>query len=204
MKGAIFIEYERPKLLQHFTEQVHRRFGWSESARSNRTSRRQCFSPPDGAKNYSDILKFSNQQGFTLMGCRVDQGTDDSVDMNRFCKDIVLDGTFGIGVGGNQVLTIKGGCKNIWVTGTSHGNRVEIGNWSDQTYDLSENILVNLTSVNGQPIMVSIGRAKNVSLQGNCKKDTFGSLKLTAYWWIKWIVRKILCIKVGQSGPSWL
>lgn len=162
------------------------------------------FSPPDGAKNYSDILKFSNQQGFTLMGCRVDQGTDDSVDMNRFCKDIVLDGTFGIGVGGNQVLTIKGGCKNIWVTGTSHGNRVEIGNWSDQTYDLSENILVNLTSVNGQPIMVSIGRAKNVSLQGNCKKDTFGSLKLTAYWWIKWIVRKILCIKVGQSGPSWL
>lgn len=162
------------------------------------------FSPPDGAENYSDILKFSNQQGFTILGCKVDQGKEDAVDMNRGCEDIILDGEFGIGAGGSQVITVKGGCKNIWVTGISHGSRIEIGNWSDQTYNYSENIVLNLRSTNGSTIKVSIGRAKNVSLQGDCKKDTFGSLKLTAYWWIKWIVRKILGIKVGQSGPSWL
>ena len=75
---------------------------------------------------------------------------------------------------------------------------------SIQTYNYNENIVLNLRSTNGSTIKVSIGRAKNVSLQGDCKKDTFGSLKLTAYWWIKWIVRKILGIKVGQSGSSWL
>lgn len=162
------------------------------------------FSPADGAKNYSDILKFSNQQNFTLMGCAVDQGSEDSVDMNKFCRNITLDGQFGVGGGGSQVITIKGGCDTIWVTGISYGNRVEIGNWSDQTYDKSRNIVLNLTSSNGKPINVSIGRAENVSCQVDCKKDLFGSLKITMYWWLKWIIRKILGIKVGQSGPSWL
>lgn len=162
------------------------------------------FRPLDGAKNYSDILKFSDQQGFTLIGCQVDQGKEDSVDINNFCREITLDGKFGIGGGGNQVITIKGGCDTVWVTGTSYGNRIEIGNWSDQTYNKSKNIVLNIASANGQPIKVYIGRAENVSCQGNCKKDTFGSLKITAYWWFKWIIRRILGIKVGQSGPSWL
>jgi len=162
------------------------------------------FSPSDGAKNYADILKFSNQQGFTLMGCQVDQGREDSVDMNRFCREITLDGHFGLGGGGDQVITIKGGCDTIWVTGVAYGNRIEIGNWSDQTYDKSRNIVLNLSAANEQPIKVSVGRAENVSCQGDCKKDMFGSLTITVYWWLKWIVRKILGIKVGQSGPSWM
>jgi hypothetical protein len=39
---------------------------------------------------------------------------------------------------------------------------------------------------------------------GDCEKLYWESAKLTAYWWIKWMVRKISGIKQGERGPSWL
>ena len=159
---------------------------------------------PLKASVYTDILKFSNQQHFAVENCKVSQGKEDSVDINNKCKDILLTGEFGIGGGGSQVITVKGGSSDIYIIGTSHGNKIEIGNWSDQTYDISQHISLNLVSTNGKKIQVSIGRATNVTLLGDCKKNYFGSMKIKMYWWLKWFVRKLSGIKVGQSGPSWL
>lgn len=159
---------------------------------------------PSNAASYSDILKFSNQQNYVLENAKVAQGKEDSVDINNNCSNIILSGEFGIGGGGTQVMTIKGHSTNINIVGTSHGNKIEIGNWSDQTYDISENITLNVTSVNGKPIMVAIGHAANVNLLGDCKKDTFSGIFISIYWWVKRIVRGILRIPVGVSGPSWL
>ena len=159
---------------------------------------------PPSASTYSDILKFSNQQNYVLENAKVAQGKEDSVDINNNCSNIILSGEFGIGGGGTQVMTIKGHSTNINIVGTSHGNRIEIGNWSDQSYDVSENITLNINSVNGKPIMVAVGRATNIKLLGDCKKDLMRGILISAYWWIKRMVRVILRIPIGVSGPSWL
>lgn len=165
---------------------------------------------PDNPSIYNDILKFSGAANVSLLnGVVVAQGKEDSVDMNRFCTNITLQGDFGMGnVQGNSAFTIKGGSKDIQLFGTIHNRNketdVDIGNWSDQTYDESTNISVHVNHADGKPVRVRIGRASNITLGENCKEDKFGSLQLKAYWWFKWLVRKILGIKVGQSGPSWL
>jgi hypothetical protein len=125
------------------------------------------------------------------------------------CSNIVLKGDFGVnGWKGLHAFTIKGGSSNIHISGLIHSRGsetdVDIGGWSDQTYNKSTNIFVDVKHIDGKPVRVRIGRATNVTLGAGCKEDKLGSLGLTAYWWFKWTVRKILGIKVGESGPSWL
>lgn len=163
---------------------------------------------PANPGQYNDILKLSNKQGLSLTNVQVSHGQEDCVDINNHCANITLQGEFGVEGSGRQCFTIKGESKDIFISGVIHtpGNStdVEIGNWSDQSYGLSSNIHVDLRRADGKPVRVRIGRAENVQLGANCKKDVIGSLLMTAYWWLKWTVRKISGIKVGEKGPSWL
>jgi hypothetical protein len=159
---------------------------------------------PDHSLQYDDILKFSGVREVTALELTVAQGREDSVDMNNGCSDIDLRGDFGYGGGGNQVITIKGGSKNISIFGCLHSRGketdVDIGNWSDQSYNKSEVVRLNLVHVDGKPVRVRIGRAKGVELIGKYEVSKFENFKLVAYWWIKWCVRKLKGIKVGESG----
>lgn len=143
---------------------------------------------PDNPERYSDILKLSHIDGLSLSGIRVIQGREDAVDIN-ICRNVTLAGEFGGGsVNGSQVFTVKGGSKNITLSGTCHGHRIEIGNWSDQSNDLTENVTLNLRSIDGKPINVSVGRGRNVKVSGDCRISALGSVLLKLYWWFKRIV----------------
>lgn len=134
---------------------------------------------------YSDILKFSNRQSFSLTNVYVSQGKEDSVDINNRCSNITLQGNFAIEGYGKQVFTIKGGSKDIFISGVieNPGNHtdVEIGNWSDQSKEKTTNVQLNLRRMDGKPVRVIIGHASNITLGGNCKKDVWGSLLLQVY-----------------------
>lgn len=170
---------------------------------------------PDSPGSYASIAKFSGAKGIKLSDVNFSQGRENSVDINNGANNIELSGHFGrLDINNSeafipdQVITIKGGSKNVIVRGIihSHGDRceIQIGNWSDQSYDNSTNITLDLTSSDGKPVIVQVGHAKNVTLLGDCKLDKWGSLKLKAYWWLKRIVRAVMRIPVGTKGPSWM
>lgn len=150
---------------------------------------------PENPEDYSDILKFSNRQGFSLTDVQVAHGDEDCVDINNHCSNITLQGRFGVKGLGSQCFTIKGGSENIFVSGVIQtpgtSTDVEIGNWSDQSYNKSSNIHIDLRRADGKPVRVRIGRAENVHLGANCKKDILGSIGLTIYWWAKWAFVKV-------------
>lgn len=168
---------------------------------------------PENPSQYAAILKASgSDKGIWIDSPVIAQGHENAIDINNRSKNIKYsNATIGAtGENGDQVITIKGGSTDIQITGVLHtrGNRqsvdVDVGNWSDQSYNNSERITLNLTHVDGKKINVRIGRAKNVILLGSCKQMVFASLVLKAYWWFKWLVRKVLKIPVGTKGPSWL
>lgn len=142
------------------------------------------FMPAD-ASQYSDILKFSGRQMFSLTNAKVSQGREDCVDINNKCANITVQGMFAVDGSGKQVLTIKGESRDIFISGVivKPGSKtdVEIGNWSDQSKKKSTNIHVDLRRADGKPVRVVIGHADNVHLGPNCKKDAWKSFLLTVY-----------------------
>jgi hypothetical protein len=166
---------------------------------------------PEKPEEFSDIFKVSQNRAPVLVeNAVISQGHEDAIDINNRCNDVtLLNATIGVTGKGDQAITIKGGSRKIRISGVLHSRSkskvdVDIGNWSDQSYNLSEDIELNLTHIDGKPVNVRIGRAKNIKLSGSCKKMVIASILLKAYWWLKWAVRKVLKIPVGQKGPSWL
>jgi hypothetical protein len=166
---------------------------------------------PEKPEEFSDIFKVSQNKAPVLVeNAVISQGHEDAIDINNRCNDVtLLNATIGVTGKGDQAITIKGGSRKIRISGVLHSRSkskvdVDIGNWSDQSYNLSEDIELNLTHIDGKPVNVRIGRAKNIKLSGSCKKMVIASILLKAYWWLKWAVRKVLKIPVGQKGPSWL
>ena len=167
------------------------------------------FDPPS-PQSYDAILKIGDGAGgFNWSGLKVAQGYQDSVNLNNDAHDISLSGDFAVdGGSGLRVITIKGGSTGIKISGTIHTASgkiyVKLGDWSDQTYDISKGVdLTGLFSANGQPVYVILGHVSNVTL-GTCKVDWIKSVELKCYFWFKWAVRKLMRIPVGTSGPKWL
>jgi hypothetical protein len=145
----------------------------------------------------------------TLSGIQVYQGDQDSVNLQNLAHNISLQGDFALGTtSGLQAFTIKGGVYNIAINGVihQHGSYCDVcvGEWSDQSYNDTSNVVVNLTATDGKVVKVIARYGCGLTLQGACKRDIIGSIELTAYWWIKWLARKVTGVKVGTSGPSWL
>ena len=166
---------------------------------------------PADYEKYSDILKISGRNGnLLLVGAKIYQAKEYAIDINHSNGIYITDVIIGNGLPSkSQLITIKGGSRDIHITGkfkskTTKNFYIDIGNWSDQSYDYSENITLELYSPDGKPIGVRIGRGKNVTLLGNCVETKLESLKVKAYWYLKYFVRKLLKIKVNERGPSWL
>lgn len=149
-------------------------------------------------------------QGLTLTGIQVYQGLMDSLNCQNQAHDLVLQGDFALGDSpGLQALTIKGGCYNIKISGVIHQagtySDCTINEWSDQCLTPAHDIdLTGLTMSNGQSVRIVAANLTNVKLPLGAKILLFKSLELKVYVWIKGLVRKILHIPVGVSGPSWL
>lgn len=160
---------------------------------------------------YDAILKVSdNTSNLTLTGVSVAQGYQDSLNLNNHASSNHIVGDFAMsGPAGLRVITIKGGSSNNVIAGVIHqagtSETVKLGDWSDQSYDLStNNDLSGLVMADGSPVTVAVGRATSTKLPANCKVLWVTSIELKLYWWVKWLARKITGIKVGQIGPSWL
>lgn len=163
---------------------------------------------PENPSQYAAILKVSHSTGIHGIALTVSNGQENSVDIN-VCKDMTLSGVYGLsGVTADQCITIKGGSESIYVAGVinCNGSRadVQIGDWSDQEDALSKNVTLDLVRADGKPVKVQVGRATGIVLKGSCVRSWWSDFLLTAYWWIKLIVRKIMRIPIGTKGPSWL
>lgn len=167
-----------------------------------------CVVDPRG---YASILKICDHSIVKLNNLYVDQGRECSVDINNNAH-AVLSGVFGQSWNehGDQVFSVKGNSM-AFINGVLRGQGhrlsadVLVDNWSDQDYRGSIVNLENASHITGRKIKV-VKRffASKVLLGKNARILWFNSALLTAYWWAKWTVRKVLGIKQGQRGPSWI
>jgi len=163
-------------------------------------------------REYSTLLKISHCCNVSGEGLNIPQGNENAVDID-VCEDVALSGEFGTaGATCDQVLTVKGGCRRVQVVGTVHTLKtrrlahVQVGNWMDQSYDLTRDVTLDLQRADGGPVLVAIGWAVpfSVKLRGSCKYLVWESVKLKAYVLAKFAVRAVLRIPKGTKGPAWL
>lgn len=113
------------------------------------------------AQDYSDTLKLSHAKYITVKCCYITGGKEDCIDINRMCENILIEDTT-LFSGGSYCVTIKGGSKNITlknVTIDGHGKEtdIDIGNWSDQSSELTTGVVLdNVQSRSGEPVKVRV------------------------------------------------
>lgn len=111
--------------------------------------------------DFSDILKLSNASNIIVKDCYIFGGKEDCVDMNRGCNNILIENTK-VKSNGLYCFTIKGGTKNVTLKDIvieNHGKEVDIdlGNWSDQSNELTTNIVLdNVKCLNGDSVTVRV------------------------------------------------
>jgi hypothetical protein len=166
---------------------------------------------PTAPLTYDVILKIADgTAGLELIGLEVSQGYEDSVNIANKASGLHLLGDFGLGEGqGLRCITIKGGVRSVIISGRimNRGSNcdIRIGDWIDQTTVPCHDIhLVGMSHIDGKRIRVIRNFRDEAFLSPNCKLLLWQSLGLTAYWYFKYVVRAIMRIPVGQSGPTWL
>jgi len=172
------------------------------------TDNSTVFLPPNPT-SFASILKLADTAIISLSGLIVDQGVECSVDANNKVS-AVIEGTFGNSTNGigNQIVSVKGS-SSITIKGTlkGAGNRLNadilVDNWSDQDYGSSTVDLTQAVHETGRKLNV-VYRIGSSKIIGNCNKLIWPSIQLTVYFYIKLLVRKVLGIKQGQKGPSFL
>lgn len=167
---------------------------------------------PENPKSWDSILKCSGRNSERLTGVIVAQGKENSLDINNESYNLDFAGSWGyVGNEGEQVITIKGGSRNIRLSGPvySRGTNcdIEIGCWSDQSFDASCDIdLWRLYSGRGQKLTVKIARVKDfwktwlgmktsIQLPEDAKILRIKSLGEYIYWWAKFAMVKIGLLK---------
>lgn len=152
---------------------------------------------PDDPREWDSTLKVSGvgppiNGGVWVSHIIAGQCRENVLDINH-SNGVYIDGVFGrAGETGEQVVTIKGGSRNVRLRGViqSNGTRatITLGQWSDQSTELSRDIdLSGLYRVDGEPITVIMARVdrSSVKLPPKVKLLWWKSLAYTAYWWLK-------------------
>ena len=164
---------------------------------------------PSNPTSFASILKLADNAIISLTNLVVDQANENAVDANNKVS-ATLEGVFGNSTPGigNQIFSVKGS-SSVSIIGTlkGAGNRLNadvlVDNWSDQDYGSSTVDLTQAKHETGRKINV-VYRIGSSKIIGNCNKLLLPSFGLTVYFYIKLIVRKVMGIKQGQKGPSWL
>lgn len=160
---------------------------------------------PADPQSYSAILKVcdgahdltlpASGQGYIDIA----QGMENAVDLNNACENITISAYFGWGKGtGDQVITLKGGCKNVKLQGVIYSTGREadivIDAWSDQSSALVTGTdLSCLTRFDTQPIEIILGRfGSKIDHYPYAYKVLFWkSLGYRIYWLAKWAALKL-------------
>ena len=128
------------------------------------------------SQDYSDILKLSHASNITVKDCIITGGKEDCIDMNRMCENVLIEDTH-LFSGGSYCVTIKGGTKNVTlknVTIDGHGKEtdIDLGNWSDQSSELTTGIVLdNVQSKTGMPVRVRVLWANKPTITGGSNVD---------------------------------
>jgi hypothetical protein len=167
-------------------------------------------------QNYSDVLKISHKQGIPIrgVGMVIPRGRENALDIED-CDDVILNGEFGTNsVDGAKgtAITAKGNLSNAHLSGLIRGPagqqnaHIDVGNWYDQNYGWSKNIVLNFHHESVGPVYVVTGWVKpfSIKLQGGCKWLMWQSLALKAYVLAKFVVRFLMRIPKGVKGPAWM
>lgn len=161
---------------------------------------------------YASVLKCSHKQEVIIVGAKIPAGIENAADFDDI-QDFDIDGEFGSSDWtGDQVVTIKGGCRDGYISGTVYGppgrqnSHVQIGNWFDQNYAMTQEIVVHLRHGIGGKVNVVTGWVVpfSIHLGPQCRWLFWESVKLKAYIVAKFAVRFVLRIKKGEKGPSWM
>lgn len=155
------------------------------------------FQPPVSGE-YDDVLKFSNAHRIKGRYLTVYGGRENCIDFNRTCADIELTGVRLIN-GDQAAIVIKGGTKRITLSDVlitpsrKAWCDVLIGDWSDQSNDLTTDItLNNVCRTDGKPVRVVVGRGIDPTIiGGNCRIQKRMSFGAKIYWWSKYCLRKL-------------
>lgn len=148
------------------------------------------FTPTPGPLSYTDIVHVSHGVGVTIQNCTIPGGSEDCVDLNNNCENILVQNCH-FHPNGEYGSTIKGGTHDVHylnVVFDAHGKDVDIdlGNWSDQnTVDKTTKVtLENVTAADGKPVVVRVLYADRPTVIG-------GNVQVKVIWpWVVWLLRK--------------
>jgi hypothetical protein len=122
------------------------------------TERNITLPDPATGRRIADTLKFSGVRNLTVtVEGMVPGGYEDCVDVNNRCQAVRIHAPDGFYPLGRYLATIKGGSRNIMLTGPvwSHGRvcDVDLGNLSDQSLEVTRAVSLNLApTASGQPV----------------------------------------------------
>ena len=142
---------------------------------------------PSNPAAWSDVMKLSHATDCQFTGGVVDGGSENAIDMNRMCSDIVVQ-DFKL-IGGQQAaVVVKGGCKNITLSSivitpdSKAWTDILLDDWSAQSRASSELHLENVTRTDGMPVRVVFGRFHRPQI-ARCQIETlwFTSIALHFY-----------------------
>jgi hypothetical protein len=108
-----------------------------------------------GTPPYSDAVHFSYATGWTVHADSIIGGKEDCIDINNrsMAVNVSVNKLYS---NGEYVCTIKGGSRGITISGTiyAHGKTVDVdlGNWSDQSHDVTRGVILDLVTVDGSPV----------------------------------------------------
>lgn len=126
--------------------------------------------PPD--RDIADTLKFSGVRALCVRVVgMVHGGYEDCIDINNRCSRLAVEVPHGLRAAGRYVATIKGGSRDIEITGmiVQHGSvcDVDLGNWSDQSQDRTERVWLDLWTAAARPVTYRRLNATTPRLRGN-------------------------------------
>ena len=114
---------------------------------------------PTAIPNWSDTVKItSGCTNFSLDAAHIYGGQEDCLDANNKATGCTVHANWH--PQGKYLATIKGGCHGIGLFGDvyAHGSEVDvdIGNWSDQSENVTTGTILGLWSKTGHPIRVRV------------------------------------------------
>ena len=146
---------------------------------------------------FDDILKLSHATNFTGRRLSVYGGSENALDMNRGCENVLIEDSHLSG-GAQCSMVIKGGCRNITLRDVilhdpaESSYDIELGGWSDQSQDQTEGItLDHVARADGAPVRVVLGNAAMPRIIGSNVKVLFWrSLALKGYILVKRLLKR--------------
>ena len=147
----------------------------------------------EGSLYYSDSLKLSKATDVLVSSCSITGGSEDCIDMNRYCSDITVSDCI-LKPRGKYGITIKGGTTRVTLKNLlfmTHGKEtdIDLGNWSDQSAEpVTAVVLENITALDGKPVRVRLLWANKDTIKvvgGNVKLIVYPKLLVKIYRYLR-------------------